>query len=35
MIRNKFYYKLKTQDSDSKYYPVTYKHFDQWTDELF
>ena len=32
MIRNKFNYKVKT---DSKYYPVTYKRFDQWTDELF
>ena len=32
MITNKFYH--KSQDSDSKYYPVTYKRFDQWTDEL-
>ena len=31
VIRNKFYYKVKT----SKYYPVTYKRFDLWTDELF
>ena len=26
---------LQSQDSDSKYYQVTYKRFDQWTDELF
>ena len=26
MIRSKLYYKVKT---DSKYYPVTYKRFDQ------
>ena len=23
------------QDADSKYYSVTYKRFNQWTDELF
>ena len=22
-------------DSDSKYYPVTYRWFDQWTDDFF
>ena len=29
MIRSNFYNKIKT---DSKYYPVTYKRGDQWSD---
>ena len=29
MIRSNFYNKIKT---DSKYYPVTYKRCDQWSD---
>ena len=28
-------YFFLSQDSDSNYHPITYKRFDQWTDEFF